>query len=113
MKKAACSAIPQYMDLLATTFYFPVPFYATVGGSDIELRAFLTAKLRNWLTNLTIEALEVRSLSTDHHSEFYLQGIEYNSMKTSNLPRLNKAGLCITQSFLMGVQKSFMIYLRT
>lgn len=89
------SAIPQYMDLLATTFYFPVPFYATVSGSDtVELRAFLTAKLRNWLTNLNVEALEVRSLSTDQHSEFYFDiGIEYNSMKTSNLTlRLNKAG---------------------
>ena len=74
---------------------FQYHFYATVSGSDtVELRAFLTAKLRNWLTNLTIEALEVRSLSTDQHSEFYFDiGIEYNSMKTSNLTlRLNKAG---------------------
>ena len=89
------SAIPQYMDILASTFYSPVPFYAEINDADtVELRAFLTGKLRNWLNNLSIDVLEVKSLSTFQYSEFYFDiEVQYNSMKTSNLEiKLNKPG---------------------
>lgn len=89
------SAIPQYMDILASTFYSPVPFYAVINETDsVELRAYLTGKIRNWVNTLVIDVTNVRSLSTAQNSEFYFDlGFEYNSMKTSNLEiRLNKSG---------------------
>ncbi len=89
------SAIPQYMDILASTFYAPVPFYAVISDADsVEMRAFLTGKIRNWINTLDIQIINVRSLSTAQNSEFYFDlGFQYNSMKTSNLEiRLNKMG---------------------
>jgi hypothetical protein len=88
------AAIPQYMEILASTFYSPVPFYAVIDGDSLELRSFLTGKMRNWVNTLDIEVTNARSLSTAQNSEFYFDlGFEFNQMKTSHLEiQLNKSG---------------------
>lgn len=90
------AAIPQYMDILASTFYSPVPFYTTdyTESDSVELRSFLASKIRNWVNNLDIEVQRVRSLSTSINTEFYFDfAFKYNGVETSHLEMaLNKAG---------------------
>jgi len=89
-------AITQYMELWASTFYSPVPFYTNADdhGIESELRSFLSNKIRNWVNTLAIDVDRVRSLSTAQNSEFYFDLLfSYNEMATSNLEiALNKSG---------------------
>jgi len=82
------AAIPQYMEILASSYFSPVPFYTdySVHGFETELRTFLKNKINNWVYGLEIKQEGVRSLSTAQNNEFYFDlRFSYKNMKTSHL----------------------------
>ncbi len=90
------AAIPQYMEIWASTFYSPVPFYLNQEdhGSEAELRSFLSNRIRNWVNTLDITVNRVRSLSTAQNSEYYFDlGFKFNGISTSHLEiSMNRPG---------------------
>jgi hypothetical protein len=90
------AAIPVYMDLLASTYFYPVSFYTApdVNGEQFELRSFLVRKLNNWINTIEWEVTAIRNLSSDSHTEFYFDlFFTYKNEPVSNLLlSLNKPG---------------------
>ncbi|MBO6792340.1 MAG: hypothetical protein JJ895_00425 [Balneolaceae bacterium] len=90
------AAIPMYMDVLASTYFYPVSFYTQpdVNGEQFELRSFLNRKLSNWINSLTWDLANVRNLSTSSNTEFYFDlQFRYKDQPVSNvLVNLNKPG---------------------
>lgn len=90
------AAIPVYMDLLASTYFYPVSFYTTpdVNGEQFELRSFLVRKLNNWINTIDWEVTAIRNLSSESHTEIYFDlFFTYKNEPVSNLLlSLNKPG---------------------
>lgn len=88
------AANPQYMNILASTFYFPVPFFTTLEDDSHEIRSFLLNKMKNWVLTSDISISKVRSMSTSNNTELYFDlEVQYKQMPTSFLQiRINKQG---------------------
>lgn len=90
------TAIPEYFDIFASTFFFPTPFFTNVEahGADAELKSFLSGRINNWMNGLQIEVDQVRSLSTDRNTELYIDlAVSYKSKGVDHLSiSLNKPG---------------------
>ncbi|MCG8373145.1 MAG: PKD domain-containing protein [Balneolales bacterium] len=82
------AAIPQYFDLLASTYFFPTPFFTNEEqhGTQAELQSFLRSRINSWINELTINVTEVKSLSTANNIEFYYDlEATYNDNETGFL----------------------------
>ena len=68
------TALPQLLDIYASTFFYPVPFYTEMErhGSRTELRAYLSGKLNTWLNSTRVIQKGTRSLSTSRNVELYI-----------------------------------------
>lgn len=68
------SAIPMVLDIFASTYFYPTPFYTDSSrhGSTTELRAFLSAKINSWLNSSDIIQTKIRSFSTSRNIELYI-----------------------------------------
>lgn len=90
------AAVPVYMDLLASTYFYPVSFYTTpdLDGEQFELRSYLMRKLNKWLHSLKWQVAGIRNLSTSTNTEFYFDlDVTYKNEAVSNvLLNLNKPG---------------------
>ncbi len=88
------AAIPQYMHILASTFYFPVPFFTNLEDDSLEIRSFLLSKMKNWVLTSDISISKVRSMSTSNNTELYFDlEVQYRQMPTSFLQiRISKQG---------------------
>lgn len=90
------AAIPQYMDIYASTFFFPVPFFTDEEehGSKTDLRTFLAGKISDWVNSTEVKLVQVRSLSTTQNVELYIDlNLEFNGQPVDHLSvRINRPG---------------------
>ncbi len=90
------AAIPVFMDVLASTYFYPLSFYTQpdVNGEQFELRSFVNRKLTSWLNSIAWEVTNVRNLSSNTNTEFYFDlQFRYKDQPVSNvLVNLNKPG---------------------
>lgn len=80
------SAYEQYLSLYLETFYFPKTIFIEVENDSVVLRDYLYGKIQNWINNVEITDVKVRSLSNELNTEnYYDLTFDHNNEPVENL----------------------------
>lgn len=80
------SAYEQYLSLYLETFYFPKTIFIDAENDSVILRDYLYGKIQNWISNLDIKDVKVRSLSNELNTEnYYDLTFDHNNGSVENL----------------------------